>query len=225
MLSKLGSLPRNKMRLKMRQFRWTKTKAKAAQLFAAGDLVSAEIASRCKVDPATLFRWKKHPSFIRKLAQYVSRYESDILDQGIALKRKRVQILNTQCYRLLKLIDDRAEDVAMQGTPGGTTGLLVKETRTVYAGKNTIVTERFDVDPIPIREIREHLKQVAQELGQWEQKLELTTPAPVAGGNVSATVEMTPEFAAQTLGYIVQHTIRPESASDDAEQASQVVST
>jgi hypothetical protein len=63
----------------------------------------------------------------------------------------------------------------MKGVPGGTTGLLVRTYKTLGSGESQRVVEEFTVDVALLKELREHEKQAAQELGHWIAKSDVTT--------------------------------------------------
>jgi hypothetical protein len=55
----------------------------------------------------------------------------------------------------------------MQKIPGGETGLIRRTVTVQGTGDNARVIEKFEVDIELLKEMREHLKPAAQELGQW----------------------------------------------------------
>jgi hypothetical protein len=86
----------------------------------------------------------------------------------ISSRNARVQALQNRWDRMRRVIDERAASPDFAEVPGGTTGLLVKD----YKGKDadTLV---YKVDTGLLAELRNHEKQAAEELGQWNEKREL----------------------------------------------------
>lgn len=72
----------------------------------------------------------------------------------------------------------------MKDVPGGNTGLLVRTTKGIGSGDTFQIVDEYAVDTGLLRELREHEKQAAQELGQWIDKSEVeqTTKAYVTVG-------------------------------------------
>jgi hypothetical protein len=68
-----------------------------------------------------------------------------------------------------RVIEQRGR--AMSGVePGADTGLLVRTLKTVGSGFDAKVVAEYEVDTGLLKELREHEKQAAQELGQWSDK-------------------------------------------------------
>lgn len=123
----------------------------------------------------------------REIQEAISEQIAEIRRKGIALHQNRVDELVDR-HRLLKqVIAERAADDGLAEVPGGSTGLVVKRLKVV---KHTYDADPDDPDSRPsmqrvevwesevdtglLRELREHEKQVAQELGEWVEKGELT---------------------------------------------------
>lgn len=69
-----------------------------------------------------------------------------------------------------QVIDERAIDPEMMKAAGGSTGLLVRKLKQIGSGENAELVEEFEVDTGLLKEMREHEKQAAQELGQWVER-------------------------------------------------------
>lgn len=158
----------------MTEFAWTKPRIEAAQLLAEDDLTDAEIASQVGVTRAGLAKWKVHPSFAGRVAEIVAEIESEIRIRGIARQMKRVDALQHRWLLMKRVIAERSEADEMQGVAGGTTGLLVRTFKVVGNGPDAHVVPEFAVDTGLLKELREHEKQAAQELGQWTEKKQVT---------------------------------------------------
>lgn len=92
------------------------------------------------------------------------------MSKGLAVKARRVAAYKGIATRILNLIDDRAEEMGEE-VAGGNTGLLVRD----YKGKDADQPV-YKVDTATLKELREYLKQIAIEIGDWTEKTALTTP-------------------------------------------------
>jgi len=152
------------------EFRWTKKAERAARLVADDTLSDEQIAAKLRIARSTLSRWKAHPEFQARVRAIVSEYREAILAEGIADKQNRILALNERWRRLQQVIEERARDPDMAKVPGGKTGLLVRQLKSIGVGENNTVVEEYVVDVGLLRELRAHEQQAAQELGQWVEK-------------------------------------------------------
>jgi hypothetical protein len=145
----------------------TKVHETAAALIAEGELEHVQICKQIGVCTRTLRRWKQEPEFLARVDAILEAYRAEIRCRSIAVVERRVEALIKRWERLNQIIADRAADPAMEHVPGGKTGLLVR--RAVYGvyGDKTTRFEYYLLDVSLLRELREHEKQVAIELGQW----------------------------------------------------------
>ena len=97
-------------------------------------------------------------------------YSERALRGGLARREKRVAVLNDMHDRMLSVIDERAEDVAMQAVPGGKSGLITKQLKGIGKGEDFQVVEVYEMDTALVRELRATQEQIAKELGQWVEK-------------------------------------------------------
>lgn len=153
----------------MAVFEWTKPKVEAAELLAARNLPTHEIAERVGIARSTLWEWKRLPEFAARVEEIVEEHRAETRRIGIADKERRLAALNDRWNRLRRVIEERAEDPAVAAAPGGTTGLMVRQLKSVGAGDSAIVVEEFSVDTGLLKELREVEKQAAVELGQWNE--------------------------------------------------------
>lgn len=149
---------------------WTKRLEQAAVLVAEDRLTNAQISETVGIAMRTLDYWKQHPDFAQRVAEHVERFAEVTLRRGIARRERRVAALDDRWNRLQRVIEERAEDPGVADEPGGRTGLIVRTEKQV--GKATAV--EYAVDTGLLKELREHEKQAAQELGQWAEKHEHT---------------------------------------------------
>lgn len=158
------------------KFNWSKARLEAAQLLAADQLTDREIAAKVGISDRQLWRWKKVPEFQAKVKEIVAATERGILSRGIAARVRRVQALNDRWDRMRQVIAERGADPGMQTVAGGKTGLLVHQVKGVGKGEDFQLIDLYLVDTGLLKELREHEKQAAQELGQWVQKVAPTSP-------------------------------------------------
>jgi phage terminase small subunit len=120
------------------------------------------------------------------IREAIDEHLAEIKARGIADKQNRIDAENDRHRRLQQIIDERAIDPWVADVPGGTTGLIVKQLKTVkhvhepdpsaQDGKTVQVTVEIweaTVDTALLREMRELEKQVAQERGEWTERQEL----------------------------------------------------
>jgi transposase-like protein len=162
-------------------FEWCGVSERAAQMVAVGRLSYADIAGELQIDPATLWRWRQDPGFKARVEEHLEDIRSEVRRVGLADLYHRVEALDSRWREMQRVIEERAVDPTMAGVPGGTTGLLVRTVRKVVVedesrdggGRKTSreVCE-YALDTGLLKELREHERQAAQELGQWLEKTE-----------------------------------------------------
>jgi hypothetical protein len=155
-------------------FCWSKKKRSAAQLLAEDRLTDEQIASRLKVARMTLCRWKKHPVFGARVQSLVAQYGAVAERCAIGRITNRVEALDERWLAMRQVIAERAADPSMQDVPGGKSGLLTREIKSVGSGGNAREVEVYRVDTALLKELREHERQAAEELGQWVDRKEIT---------------------------------------------------
>ena len=173
----------------MPRFNWTPEIERAALLIAQANLNKAQIAEQIGVDERTLRRWLERADFRAKVDETAAEIAAEVRRIGIATITGRVRALNDRWNRMQRVIEARADDPGMAKAPGGSTGLMVHKIKSIGYGENATLVEEYEVDTGLLRELREHEKQAAQELGQWQDKVELT-------GSMETVVATTDEAAA-----------------------------
>ena len=153
------------------QFEWNSKRLKAASLVSEDKLSDDEIAKSVEVNRTTLHRWKQHPEFQAKVQQIIKEAQDKVIAKGVADRQNRVDALNDRWKRMREVINQRAEVYANEEA-GGNTGLIVKQVKGIGKGADFQIVEMFAVDTGLLKELREHEKQAAQELGQWVDKQE-----------------------------------------------------
>lgn len=151
----------------LRTSQWTERHELAAILVAEGNLRNAAICAKVGISLSTLANWKHRPEFQARVDEIIEAYRATVRRRGIAILERRVDALNDRWIRLRRIIAERAESKEMAGVPGGSTGLIVKLTKSANAGDRSQSTDDYVVDSALLKELREHEKQAAKELGQW----------------------------------------------------------
>jgi hypothetical protein len=187
-------------------FRWTQSRETAAQLVAEGSLGFPEIAERVGVARQTLFGWRQAPEFKARVEEALAEIKAEIRRIGIGTIENRVRQQDDRWNRMRRVIDERAAEPEMAGVPGGTTGLLVRTLRRIIVedidgNRSSRELVEYQVDTGLLREIRELEKHAAQELGQWQERQEIT-------GTIDATWEVYEEHARRIYGE------RPETEAE-----------
>lgn len=157
-------------------FALTAVRLKAAQLIAADDLSDEQIAQECDINRRTLADWKDRPEFRAKVGEYALAIESLVFSRGIANRVRRVRALNNRWEKLQQVIAERAVDPQMATVPGGMTGLLVHQVKSIGRGADMQVIDEYVLDAALLANLLAHEKQAAQELGQVVNKVAPTSP-------------------------------------------------
>lgn len=129
------------------------------------------IAAQVGIGRRTLARWKVEPAFQTRIAHHAAIQLAAVEAEGISNRQNRVAALNDRWSRMRQVIAARAEDMAE--VPGGETGLLVRQTKSIGFGENNTVVEEYAVDTGLLRELRAHEEQAAKELSQWVDRAKL----------------------------------------------------
>lgn len=148
---------------------WTAEKERAALLVAQDRLSDELIAADIGIDRRTLARWKVDETFAARVSQIVEEVKAAVIARGIAEKQNRIDAYNDRWKRMQKVIEGRAVEHAGYAG-GGATGLLVRQLKSVGRGEDTQTVEEYAVDTGLLRELREHEKQAAMEVGDWTDK-------------------------------------------------------
>lgn len=154
----------------------TNAQIKAAHLVVEDRLTDEEIAAEVGTSIRQFYRWKRSPAFVAETTRITKAFNAALIGVGVATHRRRVEAINDRWHRMQRLIEARAKDPETARIPGGETGLLVKQLKGIGKGKDFKVVEEFAVDTGLLREMREHERQAAMELGQWVEKVAPTNP-------------------------------------------------
>jgi AcrR family transcriptional regulator len=172
----------------MATFPWTEQTEKAAELLAVGELTVGEIAEAAGVSRQTIYNWRDHPEFKARVDDRLEEIRREIRRVGIADQLRRVHALNDRWNKMKRVIEARGADPTMAECPGGDTGLMVRTIKKVVLeddttpadeenrprGPRAVEVAEYAVDTGLLKELRDHEKQAAQELGQWLEKQQVS---------------------------------------------------
>lgn len=148
-------------------------KERAAFLVADDKLSDEQIAADLNIGRTTLHRWKTDAAFRARVEEIKAEVRAKLSALGIAARQNRLDALNDRARRMADVIKQRAEN--LKDVPGGgNTGLLVRQVKGIGKGEDFQVVEEYAVDTALLREMREHEKQAAIEVGEWTEKREHT---------------------------------------------------
>lgn len=146
---------------------WTEASQNAALLIAKGKLQILQISVVVGVAEKTVHAWKKDPEFMAVVNDHRAMIREEIRRVGIADLENRVEAQNDRWNRLRQLMEARADSVEMAKVPGGKLGVLVRKEKEIGKGDKAKFVEEFELDKPLLDAILALEKQVAQELGQW----------------------------------------------------------
>lgn len=141
-----------------------------------------------------------------QVAEKVSESAARLIEVEIASRKQRLEALNLRWRLLEQVRAERAADPTMAKVPGGKTGLLVRQIKSVGSGKDQKLIPEFALDIGMLKEIRLHEQQAAMELGEWK---------PGAGENDGVESSL----ANQSFTIEIKEAMRPQ-ASRPEESAS-----
>jgi len=174
-------------------WKWTPKRERAAQMLAEDVLTDAGIGSQVGCTDRAIRMWKTYPEFQARIQSELAKIIRRTENSGRALRHKRIQALDKRCTGLDKVIEARAKVYNRPEIPGGDTGLVAVEFKSARVTEQRVVDGKtqfveisklipeYPVDTGLLRELREHEKQIAVEMGQWDEGIK-------AGGDVNVTV-------------------------------------
>lgn len=184
----------------------------AAFLLAMDELTWEQIAEKAGCSKSSIRRWKMDRDFMFLVDEHRRAIRGQIRSHGIAIRENRIAALQRRWDKANRIIEARAADPEMQEVPGGDTGLVVCEPRTIGAGVNAERVDVFKVDVALMSELRAIEEQAAKELGQWEEKKSLQVTG-ADGGPVQVKYDLSKLTKEDWLA--IRH-IRERSAADRA---------
>jgi hypothetical protein len=166
-------------------WKWTRQKARAADLVADGRWTEEQMASKLGLSRRQLARYKATPEFQLRVEEILAVRDAEALRSAIARTAARVAAQNERWQALQQIRQERGQALAGQA-PGAGTGDLVRTLKQVGSGATAQLVEEFTLDAALLRELRELEDLVARELGQHERKDD-DSPAPIALAQVLIT--------------------------------------
>lgn len=154
-------------------FPWAEPSIEAAILVAEDRLTDDTIAKRVGVHRSTFYRWKQHPEFKARVKEHLNEFSEHARSKGLARIDRRMAAYEDRHKRMSRVIRERARDMNDEA-PGGGTGLLTRQYKVMGSGESATTITEYSVDTGLLREIRELEKQIAQDSGQWSEKIEHT---------------------------------------------------
>lgn len=139
-------------------------------------LPDVEIAEDADVSRATLAKWKTHPEFQARVAEHVETLQAQARTEGLARLDVRLKRYRERARAFDLIIEERAADPDMQDVPGGRSGWLVRQFKSIGTGPNARQVEEYHFDAALSREMANLEKQAAQDAGQWSDKQEISGP-------------------------------------------------
>lgn len=158
---------------------------KAIELLADGRLRYDQVIEQIGIGRTTFYRWRSDPAFMARVRARREEIASAIYDRGAAIRHRRVETYCELWDGLVRVLEERAKDPTVQKIPGGKTGHVLMTFKGVGQGQAARVIPVAHVDLGIVDRIQELGKQIAQELGQWTEKAELSGPG---GGPIQAEV-------------------------------------
>lgn len=147
-------------------------------MVAAGKATMPEIALACAVPLRTLTRWKSTVGFQERVAEIVEKVAAELVRRGIAEKQNRLDSYVDLHKRMERVIAERAAAPPMSissstraaDVPGWSTGLLVHDVKL----SKEMAYDVYSVDTGLLSSMNATKKQIAQEIGEWSEKHELS---------------------------------------------------
>lgn len=141
-------------------------------LLAEDRLTDVRIASKVNISRTTLHGWKQHPVFSAKVAELADELMERARRKGLARIDRRMERYEKRAKAFDIIVSERAKE--MQDVPGGRSGYLVRQYKSIGTGPNARQVEEYHFDAALSREMANLEKQVAQDTGQWSEKREVT---------------------------------------------------
>lgn len=158
----------------------------AAGLVAADKLTDPQICAEIGIKSRiTLQTWRHKPEFAARVSEIRAEMRATARTYGIAVVEERLMAQNERWLAMKQVIEERAEDETMRGA-GHATGLLVRKYKMIGSGESAYMVEEYEVDTGLLKEMRELEKHAAIEMGQWEEKQQVTSISTIAISSIRA---------------------------------------
>lgn len=113
---------------------------------------------------------------IVSVKEAIAEHLAAVKKRGIADKQYRINALVRRQQLMEQVIAERADEYDGEAAGAGT-GLLVRQTKMLGAGELAREIVEYALDAGLLREMRDHEKQIAQELGEWTERREISGDA------------------------------------------------
>ncbi len=156
----------------LRNFRAPRHKVlMAAKMVAEGVHSNQDIAEVVGISVQAFWSWRTKRAFTDVVAAYRKRFDAITLNEDVASKAGRIAAHVRTFRRIEKVIEARAADPETMRTPGGNTGLLSHDIKSVGGGLAAQVVDVYEFDAALIKARTEALENIAKEQGgQYEDK-------------------------------------------------------
>lgn len=156
-----------------RPFEWDERKTRAAVLVAEDELSDEEIAAALPCARSSLGEWKTIKAFQDRVAEHLAELDRSMMRYAISKRRKRIGKLQRAIDKVEQVIDERASSQYNDAdqAPGAESGLLVSKPVFSHSGE---LAYEWKFDAALVREYRALMEQAAKELGQLQDRLEIT---------------------------------------------------
>jgi hypothetical protein len=98
----------------------------------------------------------------------------EVIRLEVTERNSRIRALQDLADRWRRLIEERAADPRMKEVPGGTTGLLMRTKKMLGSGPTAYEVDEYKADAAASAEFRDTLMQAAKEMGQWQERSQVT---------------------------------------------------
>src|ERR1035437_1582675 len=153
-------------------FPWSITSERAAMLLAEGHKTNSIMAQELGISVASLKDWRAAPEFRERVKSIIEATQAAALESGVLNKIGRIAALMDVYQKLQQVVDERAAEGPTNWplAPGISTGLVIHQFKGLGSGRTFREVDEFLVDQPLVTQLRDTLKQIAQETGQWVEK-------------------------------------------------------
>jgi transposase len=163
-------------------FQWNKERELVAKLLAEDELTDDQIAATIGRSRQLISTWKHHPEFEARIDKHIAEWKRRVNRKIWVNPEKRIEALISDIRAIETILKERGSQVAAEASEDTTLEALLSEHGVNYAGgaRTGYITRDFrgngpnmravyQFDAALMRERRELMKHLAQELHQWEE--------------------------------------------------------
>jgi hypothetical protein len=115
--------------------------------------------------------FQPHHERLRKCVERQIANVERALTMDEAPRLARIEWLTDRITRMRKVIEERAESPVTASVAGGSTGLIVHQERVIGSGESARFVDEYEIDTGLLKELREHEKQLRDELNDFSPNL------------------------------------------------------